>query len=169
MTLHGVDWNSQDLRDVQWIQILLVSQQDYRAWHGFQPGNQGLQMLLQQRIIVTFGSGESETLVDAERFATMLLPQPVDRAACCYLPQPGYEVLVRIDRADAAMELQKDLLRQILRECPVHQHAKRNAVNPCLMQPDQCRKSVALTGTRGGKEFIRRAWLNFWQRKAACI
>jgi hypothetical protein len=77
-------------------------------------------------------------------------------------------VLVRIERADAVVELQKDLLRQILGKCPIHQHAKRNAENARLVQPDERRKTVALAGARGGKQLIGLAWLDLWQRRAAC-
>jgi hypothetical protein len=168
MTLHGVDWNSQASRNVEWIQILLISQQHYSARHGRQPADERLKMLPQQWVVITLGSDEPEGLVEAERFGTMLPPEPIDRAARGYLPQPEHEVLVRIERAYAVVQLQKDLLRQILRECPVHQHAQGDAVNPALVQSDERRKSVALAGARGGKQLIRLAWLDLWQRRAAC-
>jgi hypothetical protein len=168
MTLHGVDRNSQGLRDVEWIEILLVSQQQYGAWHGCEPAEERFKMVPQQRIGVTLGGHEPEALVERQCFGPVLPPELIDRAARCYLPQPEHEVLVRIDRADAAVELQKDLLRQILSECPVRQHAKRDTVNPGLVQSNERRKSGVLAGTCGGKQLIRLAWLDFWQRRAAC-
>src|SRR5882724_502011 len=111
MTLHGVDGKFQGLCDVRWIQILLVSQQHDSAWHGCQPANERLEMLPQQRIIITFGSNEPKVVIDRNRLHTMLLPQPVDGASRRHLPQPEHEMWMRLDRADAAMELQKDLLR----------------------------------------------------------
>jgi len=151
MTLHRVDWNFKSSRDIEGIQVLLVSQQHYSPWHGCKPADERLNMLPQQRIVLAVGNCEPEALVQGKRFGTMLPPQPIDRAACCYLAQPEHQVLVRIDRADAVMELQKDLLRKILRERAVHQHAQRDAVNPGLVQPDERRKAGAFAGACGGK------------------
>ena len=112
-------------------------------------------MLAQQGVVLTIRGDEAQALVEGKRFGTMLPPQAIDRAARCYLPQPEHQVLVRIDRADAVMELQKDLLRQIFRERPVHQHAQRDAENAGLMQPHERGKSVAFAGARGGEQLVR--------------
>jgi len=120
-------------------------------------------MLPQQRVGVTLGSDEPEAFVETDRLATVLPAKPIDRTACGYLPQPEHQVLVRIERADAVVELQKDLLRQIFGQCSVRQHAQRNAENARLVQSDERRKSVALASARGGKQLIRHAWLDLWQ------
>src|ERR1051326_8645044 len=113
MTLHRVYRQLDDPADLRRIEVFLIAQREHDPLHLRQTRDEAAEPAIEQRVAYLGRRLQIVNVVEVDEMRTSLA-NLIDASPRRHLAQPEGEMRRRLDGAEAAEHLQKNLLRQFL-------------------------------------------------------